>query len=441
MELAATRQQRRRQLLQQYFFDVDTAAAAAGDTATENREQCEQLPVDLPFKNISTSGPTGALEEGAPAFTGLMGTSCQQQEPIRIPLQQLDSICWGFSDRRGQAPVAVPDRGEQSSSSWLISYPNSSRPPWPESKPDKQLCQMLLLLPASQLQSARSTSNTTASSISSEGIPLQYKSKLPGGMCLFAQTQTAADDAAATARLFADLDILNKDSLSALNMEDDDPGTQPVIDDLQAREHIQQQQQQQVEVVQWGDWGAVASSNTGTVLSTTDLSTAAANTVLHVWGLQQQAEQLAAQGDAAAAVQVYQQALHAADGQQIIKSVAGTAGSPGSCRVALGSRHILRAQLDAGLQRAAISEGGRWEVALSAAQRLTPVYQLVYPKVTEASAWRLFGTVVAVHVFISQALPVAERLVSVVSVFVHCASKPPINQYDPSACRFSNSCC
>ena len=49
---------------------------------------------------------------------------------------------------------------------------------------------------------------------------------------------------------------------------------------------------------------------------------------------------------------------------------------------ALGKLHIWRMRLHEGRVRSYISLGTEWESALSVAQKLVPVYELVYPKVS-----------------------------------------------------------
>ena len=56
--------------------------------------------------------------------------------------------------------------------------------------------------------------------------------------------------------------------------------------------------------------------------------------------------------------------------------------------VRLGPCHVLRLGVLAALMRAAIEAGDRWGVALGAAQALTPIYKLVYPKVRFAKGRR-----------------------------------------------------
>jgi hypothetical protein len=280
-------------------------------------------------------------------------------------------------------------------SSTLLSYPTSSSAPWPADKPDKQLCQLLLQLQQSSLEDNSGSQ--------------QQLVKLPGGMCLFAHQAAGklGDDAssAAAAGLFKDLEGLE---LSASDVAEgtsmSDSGAEP------NQEQQQQQQVQQVEVVQWGNWAKAAaaaatgarrgdgnyiSSNTDSL--TDDLAVSAAHLLLHVWDLHQQAEQLASNGCAAAAVKLYQQALAAADGgtssstathstssaveHAFAAGASSSIGSGGGSKVVLGARHILRARVNAGLLKAAVDEGRSWEVALAAAQALTPVYELVYPKV------------------------------------------------------------
>jgi hypothetical protein len=197
----------------------------------------------------------------------------------------------------------------------------------------------------------------------------------------------------------------------------------------------QQQQQQQVqsqlEAVQWGDWSSVLQQHlqqssargggssvavNSTLPSTVQLVQAGAGLLLHVWQLQQQAEALSRQGQAAAAVQLCQAALLAADGigplssiqeapasaaedvggvgdLQGLGKVAGSSGSSSSSssrvgggmsgsslRVALGPQHVLRIRVLAALLCAAV-DAAEWTLALTAARQLTPLYKLVYPKV------------------------------------------------------------
>eukprot|EP00878_Enallax_costatus_P011592 GHUV01012100.1.p2 GENE.GHUV01012100.1~~GHUV01012100.1.p2 ORF type:complete len:544 (+),score=225.45 GHUV01012100.1:895-2526(+) len=370
IELAATRQERRRQLLQQYFFDVDTAAAAAtSDEAAAHKvpNQCAiRLPLQAPVVSVARLG-TVQDSSVSPASSGSTAAAAEAADP-------------------------------STSSCWLLNYPSRSKPPWPQDRPDKQLCQMLLLLPAQGSQHASgSMSIITCSSTGGAGQlqPLLQTAKLPGGMCLLMQLAAALRQGAAEG-LFADLERAVPGDLLGVSSGDNEmedqtaagdalglaAGTQ--LDSLSQSQLPRKQEReqglvpQQIEVVQWGDWGSAAAA-AGASPSTTDLAIAAANTMLQIWSLQQQADSLTAEGNSAAAVRLYQQALSAADGVDTVGF--GASSTSSRYRVALGPKHALRARLLAGLLKAAVDEGGSWEVALTAAQQLTPICELVYPKV------------------------------------------------------------
>ena len=51
--------------------------------------------------------------------------------------------------------------------------------------------------------------------------------------------------------------------------------------------------------------------------------------------------------------------------------------------IQLGRWHMWRMRLLEVQLLAAINEGNQWSVALAAAQRMTPFYRVVYPKVSE----------------------------------------------------------
>lgn len=54
---------------------------------------------------------------------------------------------------------------------------------------------------------------------------------------------------------------------------------------------------------------------------------------------------------------------------------------------ALGTYHALRMRCNAALLKAAIDAGDCWDVALITARQLTPVYELIYPKVRHSQPW------------------------------------------------------
>jgi hypothetical protein len=432
VELAATRQERKRQLQQQYFFDIDAAAAAAA-AAPEAAAAATAAPEAAAVPGPTLALPRIAEETEAAAAAAVVGTADREQQsaavevqlcagqqqlqlqpaeqPLRLELQhQLPQAVLSSQQQlawHAKSSTASPAASDSSSSSStvpasLLSYPSSSSPPWPEDKPDRQLCQVLL-----QIQTSGAAGSSSSSS-SSKGQ--QQLVKLPGGMCVFAcqdgcKADGAAAAAAAAAGLFKDLEGLELSTGS--DAAEESSADSPVHQQGQAQQG-QQQQGQQLEVVQWGDWAkaaaataaeAGASAANGSAYSSSStlpdaLAVSAVHLLLHVWALHQQAEQLAAHGHAAAAVQLYQQALAAADGAADISSCippnadANTASmsSSSSSRVVLGPKHILRARVNAGLLKAAVDEGSSWKVTLAAAQALTPVYELVYPKVS----WQYF---------------------------------------------------
>lgn len=396
VELAATRQERRRQLLQQYFFDID-AATAAGSASNSAAAEC-------------TAG----------------GACVKQLLTQQVPeaVQQLGAKQLGWRSSSSSSSADAPNY--TSSPAVLLSYPNNSNPPWPVDNPDKQLCQMHLLLLSAGSKDSGSLGNASSGSSSSSLSDKPLLQRLPGGMCVLSQQLSDAEGgsamAAATAGLFMDWEGLELSAeaeawVSDLEQDGTDTqqqhlqqqhlhpsGQQQQEQQLPALQRQQQQQQQQLEVVQWGDWSRAAVSSAaddssgGTSRSSSDLVcdvvVTAAHTVLHIWSLHQQAEQLAAQGYAAPARQLYQQALAVADGASSVPAASATtdttAGgaaampsvSSGCSRFVLGPKHILRARVNAGLLKAAVDEGNCWDVALAAAQALTPVYELVHPKVS-----------------------------------------------------------
>ena len=54
---------------------------------------------------------------------------------------------------------------------------------------------------------------------------------------------------------------------------------------------------------------------------------------------------------------------------------------------ALGSHHIWRMRLHEALMRSCVDLGTQWPLVLSVAQKLVPVYELVYPQVSVTTAW------------------------------------------------------
>lgn len=53
---------------------------------------------------------------------------------------------------------------------------------------------------------------------------------------------------------------------------------------------------------------------------------------------------------------------------------------------ALGSQHIWRMRLHEALMRSCVDLGNQWPLVLSVAQKLVPVYELVYPQVSVTTA-------------------------------------------------------
>eukprot|EP00775_Hariotina_reticulata_P013528 gene13528-biopygen15414 len=196
----------------------------------------------------------------------------------------------------------------------------------------------------------------------------------------------------------------------------------------------QQQQQQYWQAVQWGDWSSAvasvqedaATARSGCVSTALEaLVNTAASVLMHIQQLHQKAEQLSRQGQAAAAVVILEQALQCADGLAALprskrlcsaaavaaagsepqngnvsnceaavfdaeRALAGPNGGDGgddgknsrdACRPTLGSRHILRLRLAAGLLKSLVDQGADWKAAYAVANALTPLYELVYPKV------------------------------------------------------------
>jgi hypothetical protein len=277
----------------------------------------------------------------AAADPGQVGGVVQLQLVCRLP--ELHATC--------QLPVTC--------------HSTSTSPPWPTDAADKQLCQMLVLPPTGK-----------------QGEPLQ----LPGGMCLLPVLPPASSgDQDAAAALFQDLDLDAQAStqVDAAGRSDDDADAGSGS--------------QQLEAVQWGDWGAATSSSSISSVqeaATSELAVAAAGVLMAVHSLQQQADRAVAQGDASAAVRLYQRALAVADaaapGLAVHHAAAATdadaaassstSSSSRGWRVQLGPRHVLRARVTAGLLKAAV-DASEWQVALRAARALVPVYELVYPQV------------------------------------------------------------
>jgi hypothetical protein len=415
VELAATRQERKRQLLRQYFFDIDAAAApAAAGAAAAGGKAAQALPmIAEEAGGAATSG--AANEQQQPGAS--KAQQQLQQQPLRMQLQvQLPQAVITSQQQLAQhtaigSASSTSNRSSSRMAATLLSYTTSSSP-WPADRPDRQLCQLLLM------HHSGSPPNNNNSNNSNVGQQQQLV-KLPGGICLFANQaysesgdDAAAAAAAAAAGLFKDLEGLEVSAGA-----DVAEGTSTLDGDVEQNQEQQQQQQQQVqqlEVVQWGDWAKASASaaaagglglgignctsSTSNDSSSTDslpdaLVVRAAHLLLHVWALHQQAEQLTSNGYPAAAVQLYQQALAAADGAATLScslpmehtSAAGASSSSSSSSsgssLVLGAKHILRARVNAGLLKAAVDEGSSWEVALAAAQALTPVYELVYPQV------------------------------------------------------------
>jgi len=476
VELAATRQERRRQLLEQYFFDIDQppqqqpqpqvdqasqqqpaapeAAAATGDellsSMQESGLQRLQLLVQLP---TGMSGMQQQQQQQQEVQELLLWTSTCTDHPQQQPGQQQQSGCDGVSGAAGTTGNADDQQAQQhtistttntTSSSSSSSSRTTSSPPWPEDPADHQLCQMLLL------KNPDSSSNSKSGH---KGSRQQQVLALPGGMCLLPLLHTTHNNQAgptaaaaeALAGLFQDLEGLGQEMGLAEANESEMSGRKQQVAAMQPQPQLQRQHQQ-LEAVQWGDWAQVlqAASSSSSAAATgngqmqqqqqcaaADVVIAAASMLLQVQQLQQQAERLARDGDAAAAVRVCQAALAAADGAglqgnaQLVAATgspdrppataAAAAAAAAECgvgdgqltpwgpdtgrgracrtelaRVVLGPQHILRLRVLAGLLVAAV-DAAEWPLALQAARQLTPLYECVYPKVSLRAPHSLTG--------------------------------------------------
>jgi hypothetical protein len=92
----------------------------------------------------------------------------------------------------------------------------------------------------------------------------------------------------------------------------------------------------------------------------------------HIVGQLQAAQQMCLDGEAHKAMRLLQQALEVADAMALTPSRGRTAAGQ---RVRLGAFHTLRMQLLAAMLKAAIDSQGAWQVALSAARQLIPMYE------------------------------------------------------------------
>jgi hypothetical protein len=414
IELAATRQERRRQLLKQYFFDID-------QRGTQQQQQQQQPPAEHAAAESAVRLRSSRLQGSGLQKLQLLVQLPQWQRQQQSSSEQellLWSSCGGqlAGSQAGVLPAQQQAMnghthcsGTSSSSS---SRSNNSRPPWAHDTPDPQLCQMLLLQPAD--------TTTTDSSSSSRGH--QQQIKLPGGMCLLQQLPdetalpTDGFTPAVLSSLFQDLEQLGRSHAPVAEVDMDGLLQQQAGLDkltLSPPPPSQQQQQQQLEVVQWGDWSAAGQQQQQRQQQQQGAAAAAAGAglLLQVHQLHQQAERMPREGHAAAAVKLCQAALAAADGTgpqpavrapsaaavaaaeggELSHQLAPTSGT-GSFRVALGGQHVLRIRVLAAQLCAAV-DAAEWQLALQTARQLTPLYQLVYPKVrqgyrrTNSSVW------------------------------------------------------
>jgi hypothetical protein len=419
--------------MEQYFFDIDspvTAATQQVERLQQQQEQDEQVHKQQDQQSLQQEAGIHMLRLLV-QLTPLPGTIQQQRQQQQLDQQELLLWTSAWQETTGNCSVSNSSGGITTSNTSSSSSSSSSKPPWPEDTADPQLCEMVLLPQPGTGPSSRSSSQRCV--------------KLPGGMCLLpaagaAVTADGVASAAVLAGLFRDLEGLGS---SQQNFHDTDDNMNGAMNgdvsagmngnaDGGAVPQQQQQQQQQLEVVQWGDWvpvlqqvqqQAVPKAGRAMMADKTALAqqqmlppaavATAAGLLLQVWQLQQQAEQLNKQGDAAAAVRLCQAALAAADGATpspavhlapATTAVAGAAAeevptqqqqnmaalvcsSAQAGGVVLGRQHVLRLRVLAALLCAAVG-AAEWQVALQAARQLVAMYELVYPKVRETQPTR-----------------------------------------------------
>jgi len=455
VELAATRQERRRQLLQQYFFDIDD-------------EQKQQQQLEAPIVACITKQlhylPADSAQGQVHQMYPCSGSSFSEHQRSSVEL-----LAYGSSS--GSSPPWPTDPADRHLCGMDVLLPSSIAQAGLDRKP------RTLALESSSGGGSSSSSGHAISS-QSQHCPgcVQH---LPGGICLLpadvALQQSAAlrrgecsspnsdapesaddcdnsvrnhtmRDAEAAASLFADLqgleltaDLSNIDDYEMLindagrTAQHCSEGSLSMPSNLQGGHGVvsttQEQQQQSWQAVQWGDWGSALASVQAAVdtggaecisAAWEDLVDMAACVLVQIQQLHQQGEQASRQGQTAAAVQLYQQALGCADGlvtqprSQTLSSAAafeaadsegpagygnvckpandagrgatcldGHDGSPSrvACQPTLGPRHILRLRLAAGLLKVLVDQGADWKAAYAVANALTPLYELVYPKV------------------------------------------------------------
>eukprot|EP00877_Chromochloris_zofingiensis_P003146 jgi/Chrzof1/12832/Cz07g08320.t1 len=245
-----------------------------------------------------------------------------------------------------QAPPAPTHKHMLSELACLKSFGRCPTPPWPTDQHDHQLTAMVRC---------------------GGGESAQQAAALPGGMTVAVHAGVMIDD--------------------------------------ELQQHESADAPDRVEISHWGDWSvAVDETSSADTDAGIDYISSTASNLDQIHQLLQLADNRQASQSAkntAAVVSMLQQALLLADGRplQCAQSVplrpsgtatfhrpqhselTDTAAAQTAPCAALGTYHALRMRCNAALLKAAIDAGDCWDVALITARQLTPVYELIYPKV------------------------------------------------------------